>query len=62
VHRGSANLLFADGSVRSYRDTNDDGHLNNGFNASANTPFTDPTVELPEDEVYSLYSLNAKKF
>jgi prepilin-type N-terminal cleavage/methylation domain-containing protein/prepilin-type processing-associated H-X9-DG protein len=61
VHRGSANLLFADGSVRSYSDGNDDGILNNGFTASANTPFVDSTVELPEDEVYSLYSLNAKK-
>ncbi len=62
VHRGSANLLFADGSVRAFRDGNDDGHLNNGFSASPNTPFVDPTVELPEDEVFSLYSVNAKKF
>ena len=61
VHRGSANILFADGSVRAFRDTNDDGHLNNGFNASASTPFVDATVELPEDDVFSLYSLNAKK-
>jgi len=62
VHRGSVNILFADGSVRSLRDTNDDGRLNNGFAASANTPFVDATVEMPEDEVFSLYSLNAKKF
>ena len=37
------------------------GILNNGFGVSANTPFADSTVELPEDEVFSLYSLNAKK-
>ncbi|MCI0361278.1 MAG: DUF1559 domain-containing protein [Planctomycetaceae bacterium] len=61
VHRGSANILFADGSVRSYLDGNDDGKLNNGFNASANTPFVDPTVEMPPNEVFSLYSLNANK-
>jgi prepilin-type N-terminal cleavage/methylation domain-containing protein/prepilin-type processing-associated H-X9-DG protein len=62
VHRGSANIVFADGSVRSYRDANDDGVLNSGFDASVATPFADPTVELPEDEVFSLYSLNARKF
>jgi prepilin-type N-terminal cleavage/methylation domain len=61
VHRGAANILFADGSVRQFRDTNDDGHLNNGFGASAISPFADSTVEWPEDEVFSLYSLNAKK-
>jgi prepilin-type N-terminal cleavage/methylation domain-containing protein/prepilin-type processing-associated H-X9-DG protein len=61
VHRGSVNILFADGSVRSYRDDSNDGILNNGFSASAGLPFSDPTVELPEDEVFSLYSLNAKK-
>jgi prepilin-type N-terminal cleavage/methylation domain-containing protein/prepilin-type processing-associated H-X9-DG protein len=61
VHRGSVNILFADGSVRSFNDTNDDGHLNNGFGATANTPFVDSTVELPVDDIFSLYSLNANK-
>jgi prepilin-type processing-associated H-X9-DG protein len=61
VHRGSVNILFADGSVRSYLDTNDDARLNNGFAATANTPFVDPTVEMPVNEVFSLYSLNANK-
>jgi hypothetical protein len=55
------NILFADGSVRSFNDTNDDGHLNNGFGATANTPFVDSTVELPVDDIFSLYSLNANK-
>jgi prepilin-type N-terminal cleavage/methylation domain-containing protein/prepilin-type processing-associated H-X9-DG protein len=60
VHRGSGNILFADGSVRSFKDGNEDGKLNNGFTTVSS--FADDVVEIPEDEVYSLYSLNAKKF
>ncbi|MCA9178160.1 MAG: DUF1559 domain-containing protein [Planctomycetales bacterium] len=56
VHRGACNILFADGSVRSYEDLNQDGYLNNGFNAKPQY-FSDDTVELPPAEVFSMYSL-----
>ena len=59
-HRKAANLLFADGSVRSFSDTNNDGFLNNGFGTAGG--YTNNEVELPEDEVFSLYSLDALKF
>jgi prepilin-type N-terminal cleavage/methylation domain-containing protein len=57
VHRGTCCLLFADGSVRTFSDQNNDGFLNNGFPASTQTKFHDGPVELAPDEVYSLWSL-----
>ncbi|MGA2030890.1 MAG: prepilin-type N-terminal cleavage/methylation domain-containing protein [Thermoguttaceae bacterium] len=59
VHRGSCNILFADGSVSSFNDTNGDGLLNNGFKPSTapNSGFSDATVELLPDEFYSKWSL-----
>jgi len=61
VHRGNANILFADGSVRSYKDQNGDGFLNPGFKiGSALTPDQQATIgyvgdliELPREEVFS---------
>lgn len=68
VHSGSANVLFADGSVKVFQDTNADTFLNPGFKtASAATGgyyANDNTVELPEAEIFSgvlLESFNAKK-
>lgn len=58
-HSGRTNILFADGSVRTVQDKNRDGHLNNGFSAVGG--FADNTVEVDEDELYSLYSLDARK-
>lgn len=60
AHRGVAMILFADGSVRGYTDTNDDGRLNNGFTASATGGgFADSDIEIKSDDVFSFYSLDA---
>lgn len=60
VHGGDCNMLFADGSVRSYTDANKDGFLNNGFAATTSNGFLDSEVELPPTEVASLYDVKAK--
>jgi prepilin-type processing-associated H-X9-DG protein len=59
VHRGSCNVLMADGSVQTYFDANNDHLLNNGFTGGSSTSngFSDGTIELPPQEVYSKYSL-----
>ncbi len=61
VHAGTCNVLFADGSIRSFKDTNGDGYLNPGFNvAPAATPaqldrigYRDGRVELPSVQIFS---------
>jgi prepilin-type N-terminal cleavage/methylation domain-containing protein/prepilin-type processing-associated H-X9-DG protein len=60
AHAGSCNVLFADGSVRSFKDTNGDGYLNPGFNISGLTTsqiaqigYTDSTVELDPSVIFS---------
>ena len=45
IHRGTCNILFADGGVRALADDNDDGLLNNGFPALAGSGFADDTLE-----------------
>jgi prepilin-type N-terminal cleavage/methylation domain-containing protein/prepilin-type processing-associated H-X9-DG protein len=65
VHRGTCNIVFVDGSVRSVKDTNDDSYLNNGFPAMtfpSGGSFADNVEEIPADEVFSLYSVGANKF
>ncbi|MGE0606488.1 MAG: DUF1559 domain-containing protein [Pirellulales bacterium] len=58
VHRsGQCNVLFADGSVRSYRDANGDGLMNNGFQPGPLNSFADGDAEFPEDDVWSKWSL-----
>ncbi len=65
VHGGGrSNILFADGSVRTYTDQNGDGFLNNGFNpaefvdiANASIGFTALDEDLPPSEVFSGYEL-----
>lgn len=58
LHRGTCNIVFADGSVRTFADTNADGLLNNGFDAG--NGFADNTIELKPEEVASLYDLKAE--
>jgi prepilin-type processing-associated H-X9-DG protein len=62
VHRGRANILMADGSVRTYKDQNKDGFLNNGFDpanytGSGEIGFTEANEELLEHELFSGYSI-----
>jgi len=56
------NVLFADGSVRGLIDRNGDGYLNNGFDPSLYTGaggigYQDADVEIPLEEVISLWSI-----
>ncbi len=57
----TANILMADGSVKSFRDANNDTYLNPGFDPSlasgANPGFEDAEVELPKKEIHSGWSL-----
>lgn len=57
LHKGTCNVLFADGSVRSFADTNNDGLLNNGFESGETNGFRDSQIELPEQRIESSYSL-----
>jgi prepilin-type N-terminal cleavage/methylation domain-containing protein/prepilin-type processing-associated H-X9-DG protein len=61
VHRGTCNIVFADGSVRAFTDQNEDGQLNPGFPASIEMGYADDKVELSDEEVISRYSLSAIK-
>jgi prepilin-type processing-associated H-X9-DG protein len=61
VHGGTCNLLFADGSVRSFRDANGDDFLNNGFPGNATTGFADDAIELEKKTVSSTYSLSDRQ-
>jgi len=62
VHRGTCNMLFADGAVRGVQDSNGDGLLNNGFAASPNSGFASNEVELAPNTFMSLYSLRARRW
>lgn len=55
VHAGAANILFADGSVKTFTDTNGDSFLNPGFEggAAATKGYTDNLVELQPAEIFS---------
>ncbi|MFG0289214.1 MAG: DUF1559 domain-containing protein [Rhodopirellula sp. JB044] len=67
-HAGSLNLLFADGSVRGFRDLNEDLFLNPGFPVPdglteeqyAAMGYQDATVEMHPSKFFSGVFLNAK--
>ncbi|MFM7070463.1 MAG: prepilin-type N-terminal cleavage/methylation domain-containing protein [Planctomycetota bacterium] len=61
VHAGQANVLFADGSIKSFKDQNRDGYLNPGFQVSSSATSTqlarigyvDGIVELDPQLIFS---------
>ena len=61
AHAGQCNVLFADGSIRAFKDVNGDGYLNPGFNIDSTVAQTvldaigyrDSKVELPPEQVFS---------
>ena len=66
---GSCNVLFADGSVKTFVDQNGDGFLNPGFDIITNNPpgtttdftgtgYSDNLVELPAAQIFSGIFLN----
>lgn len=61
VHFGTANILFADGSVRTITDTNNDGLFNNGFSGGGSSGFQGSTVEITPNEFHSRYSISVKE-
>lgn len=56
VHRGTCNVLFADGRVAPLADKNGDTLINNGF-LQAGGGFTDAVEEIKTGDLESLYSL-----
>ncbi len=60
VHRGSCNVLFADGSARSFIDKNKDGLLNDGFQPTDSNGFADADVELSPEEAACGWSLKGR--
>jgi prepilin-type N-terminal cleavage/methylation domain-containing protein/prepilin-type processing-associated H-X9-DG protein len=55
VHSGAGNVLFADGSVKTFNDKNNDSFLNPGFDGgdAATRGYTDNLVELEAAEIFS---------
>jgi prepilin-type N-terminal cleavage/methylation domain-containing protein/prepilin-type processing-associated H-X9-DG protein len=66
THRGSANVLMSDGSVKTIVDLNGDGFFNPGFPASGGTVtgdgYTDGTCEVSAFEVFSGTLLDPRLF
>ena len=58
---GSCNILFADGSIKSFTDVTGDGYLNPGIRIDpaadfGTTGYRDSVNELPEAQIFSEYS------
>jgi prepilin-type N-terminal cleavage/methylation domain-containing protein/prepilin-type processing-associated H-X9-DG protein len=50
-HNGSCNVLFADGSIRTFKDNNGDGYLNPGFVVAGATAAQQAKIGYSSDEV-----------
>ncbi|MCY2987970.1 MAG: DUF1559 domain-containing protein [Planctomycetota bacterium] len=71
VHAGNANVLFADGSIRTFKDQNKDGYLNPGFTIATTVQteldklgYVDSLQELDERLIFNgvlLQKFNGKK-
>jgi prepilin-type N-terminal cleavage/methylation domain-containing protein/prepilin-type processing-associated H-X9-DG protein len=57
--RGTCNVVFLDGSIKTFTDENGDELLNNGFPASTVSGFQSDVVELPAAEIHSQWSLDS---
>ena len=57
-HKGTCNVLMADGSIQTLIDTNEDQFINNGFEASAE--FVSSDVEVDKLKLASFYSLQSR--
>jgi prepilin-type N-terminal cleavage/methylation domain-containing protein/prepilin-type processing-associated H-X9-DG protein len=57
VHNGVCQILFADGSVKAFKDVNEDGLMNTGFAPTAVNGYADATPELTFTEFATIYSL-----
>ncbi len=62
VHRGTCNILFADGGVRDVADVNKTGFSTMVFRPLAGNGFADDKVEVSAKECMSLYSLKRCNF
>ena len=66
LHNGAVNALMADGSVRAFLDSNNDGFINNGFDGAdtgaPSTPvfWTSSDVEADKLNLASFFSLTSK--
>jgi prepilin-type N-terminal cleavage/methylation domain-containing protein/prepilin-type processing-associated H-X9-DG protein len=56
-HSRTCQIVFADGSVRTFTDSTKDGLLNNGFPSTETNGFSDATVELSPFDVFGRWRL-----
>jgi prepilin-type N-terminal cleavage/methylation domain-containing protein/prepilin-type processing-associated H-X9-DG protein len=60
VHRGVCNVLFADGSVNTLIDSNNDGLINNGFSGTAKNGFGSDVLDVQPEDMVGRWSLRTR--